>query len=310
MADNIEPVTHLEKTIAGTVSPVTHLEKVIALYGGSGGSGGTNDYNSLTNKPSINGVTLTGNKTLAQLGIIPATNTKLGEVIVKKDGGISVDTAGYIWIDGFNKTTTTNPTTGEVTTVITNGGITTTEVSNPITGETTTTTTIGDFKVETKDDGKGNITETTLVGGAEVKQETDPSGNKSTSIGNKVVSGSKTETTTTTSTNPSTGNPVTTTIITTTTPNGTQQTTTLTETDPASGNITTTVETINGGSDGVDVGSASGDRTTTVTDSTGTTISTSTEDVSYTNGEEDQWLTQSEANTMIDNIGNSLGWEF
>ena len=69
MADSIEPVTHLEKTIAGTVSPVTHLEHVIALYGGSGGSG-TNNYNALLNKPSINGVELSGNKTLKQLGLL------------------------------------------------------------------------------------------------------------------------------------------------------------------------------------------------------------------------------------------------
>ena len=31
--------------------------------------GGVTDYEQLTNKPSINGVTLIGNKTLAQLGI-------------------------------------------------------------------------------------------------------------------------------------------------------------------------------------------------------------------------------------------------
>jgi hypothetical protein len=31
------PVTHLEKTIAGEVQPVTHLEHVIAEYGGGGG---------------------------------------------------------------------------------------------------------------------------------------------------------------------------------------------------------------------------------------------------------------------------------
>ena len=69
MADSIEPVTHLEKTIAGEVEPVTHLEHVIALYGGSGGSG-TNNYNALLNKPSINGVTLTSNKTLADLKLL------------------------------------------------------------------------------------------------------------------------------------------------------------------------------------------------------------------------------------------------
>ena len=36
----LEPITHLEKSIAGTVAPVTHLEKVIEQYGGGGGGGG------------------------------------------------------------------------------------------------------------------------------------------------------------------------------------------------------------------------------------------------------------------------------
>ena len=49
MADNIEPISHLEKVVAGQESPVTHLEHVIALYGGSGG---TTNYNDLLNKPS------------------------------------------------------------------------------------------------------------------------------------------------------------------------------------------------------------------------------------------------------------------
>lgn len=39
----IEPITHLEKSIAGTVDPVTHLEKVIEQYGGGGGGSGTVD---------------------------------------------------------------------------------------------------------------------------------------------------------------------------------------------------------------------------------------------------------------------------
>jgi hypothetical protein len=37
---------------------------------GGGGGGGTSNYNQLTNKPSINGVTLTGNKTTSDLGIV------------------------------------------------------------------------------------------------------------------------------------------------------------------------------------------------------------------------------------------------
>lgn len=50
----IEPVTHLEKSIAGTVDPVTHLEKVIAEYGGGGGGGGevTVDQELLPSSPN------------------------------------------------------------------------------------------------------------------------------------------------------------------------------------------------------------------------------------------------------------------
>lgn len=43
---------------------------IAGLVGGSGGGGGgTSNYNSLSNKPQINGNTLTGNKTAAQLGL-------------------------------------------------------------------------------------------------------------------------------------------------------------------------------------------------------------------------------------------------
>ena len=86
MADKIEPISHLEKTIAGTAQPISHLEWIIATYGGGSGSGGTTDYNALTNKPSINGITLTGNKTPLDLGItftIPIsepTNKVLGSI--------------------------------------------------------------------------------------------------------------------------------------------------------------------------------------------------------------------------------------
>ena len=39
-----------------------------------GGGGGTSDYNDLDNKPSINNVTLSGNKTSHDLGLMPETN--------------------------------------------------------------------------------------------------------------------------------------------------------------------------------------------------------------------------------------------
>lgn len=40
----------------------------------TGGGGGTSDYNDLSNKPQINGVTLSGNKSLSDLGIAAATD--------------------------------------------------------------------------------------------------------------------------------------------------------------------------------------------------------------------------------------------
>jgi hypothetical protein len=39
----------------------------------SGGGGGTSDYTDLTNKPKINNVTLAGNKSLSDLGIVEVT---------------------------------------------------------------------------------------------------------------------------------------------------------------------------------------------------------------------------------------------
>lgn len=40
---------------------------------------GTNDYNDLVNKPSINGVELVGDKTPEELDILPLTNAEIDE---------------------------------------------------------------------------------------------------------------------------------------------------------------------------------------------------------------------------------------
>ena len=42
-------------------------------------TGGTNDYNDLFNKPSINGVELVGDKTTEELDIMPLTNAEIDE---------------------------------------------------------------------------------------------------------------------------------------------------------------------------------------------------------------------------------------
>lgn len=57
--------------------------------GGGGGEGGTTNYNQLSNRPQINGVTLTGNKTGAQLGLTPTevTVSDAGAVTQALDAG-------------------------------------------------------------------------------------------------------------------------------------------------------------------------------------------------------------------------------
>ncbi len=92
----------------------------------TGGSGGTSDYTDLTNKPSINNVTLSGNKSLSDLGIQPsgdyltesdltdyvkntdyATASKGGVVKISGAFGISISN-GTIYSDSKAYTDYTN----------------------------------------------------------------------------------------------------------------------------------------------------------------------------------------------------------
>lgn len=52
------------------------LGKLVGSSGSTGGSGSSN-YNDLENKPSINGVSLTGNKTSADLGVLDLNTTDM-----------------------------------------------------------------------------------------------------------------------------------------------------------------------------------------------------------------------------------------
>lgn len=66
------------------------------------GPGGTSDYTELTNKPSINGVELNGNKTLTQLGIASAAS--LSSLISQFDDLFAVDNVSVV-SDGEYPTT-------------------------------------------------------------------------------------------------------------------------------------------------------------------------------------------------------------
>lgn len=80
MADLPNPVTRKEQYLSTLTqntnlypdAPITREEQYLDYLcknGTGGGSGGTTNYNDLTNKPTINGVTLEGNKTSADLNI-------------------------------------------------------------------------------------------------------------------------------------------------------------------------------------------------------------------------------------------------
>ena len=80
MANLPEPVTRKEQYLSVMAEsttqypeePITREEMYLDYLcknGTGGGSGGTTNYNDLQNKPSINGVTLEGNKTSADLNI-------------------------------------------------------------------------------------------------------------------------------------------------------------------------------------------------------------------------------------------------
>ncbi|WP_289146961.1 hypothetical protein [uncultured Megamonas sp.] len=63
--------------VAGTnVSLSTGSDGKVTINSTGGGTGGTTDYTQLSNKPQINNVELSGNKTLSELGIQPDTGFK------------------------------------------------------------------------------------------------------------------------------------------------------------------------------------------------------------------------------------------
>ena len=83
-----------------TITDATGAHSFDVMDGQGGGGGGTTDYNELANKPAINAVTLTGNKSLDELGIAAAGDipTKVSEL---------ANDAGFI--TGYTETDPTVP---------------------------------------------------------------------------------------------------------------------------------------------------------------------------------------------------------
>jgi hypothetical protein len=84
--DGTSPTVAITEITGGhriTITDEAHPDgQSFDVMDGSGGGGGTSDYNALSNKPQIGGVTLSGNKSLSDLGIAPAG------AYVKPVGGI------------------------------------------------------------------------------------------------------------------------------------------------------------------------------------------------------------------------------
>ena len=157
----------------------------------------------------------------------------------------------------------------------------------------------------TKDPTTGDV-KSVEIAGAVIKPTKDSAGNTtSVKIGDVIVSGSET-TTTTNSYTDANGNPVTETTTTVKTPTDTTQTKVTNKINPDTGNAVKVTEVIKGGASGVNVGTASGTKQTVETDGTGSVVSDETEDVSYANGVEEVWAAEDDVNDII----NGFGWDF
>ena len=157
----------------------------------------------------------------------------------------------------------------------------------------------------TKDPTTGDV-ESVEIAGAVIKPTKDTAGNTTcVKIGDVIVSGSET-TTTTNSYTDANGNPVTETTTTVKTPTDTTQTKVTNKINPDNGNAVKVTEVIKGGASGVNVGTASGTKQTVETDGTGVVVSDETKDISYANGVEELWATESDVNDII----NGFGWDF
>lgn len=90
------------------------------IYTQGGGGSGTSDYNQLSNKPKIENVTLSGNKSLADLGIASADalsdkqDTLVSGTNIKTINGNSILGEGNIEIEGGGAVDSVNGKTGTV----------------------------------------------------------------------------------------------------------------------------------------------------------------------------------------------------
>lgn len=89
-------------TVAGAWDAAKWTQVKVSDICGGGGGGGTSDYSQLTNKPSINSVTLVGNKTGTQLGLQNTGEASVGveELIRDTVGRVGKNLMVYPYYEG------------------------------------------------------------------------------------------------------------------------------------------------------------------------------------------------------------------
>ena len=235
-----------------------------------------------------------------------ASNTTLGNVIIKKDGGIEVDANGNIWIGGYTKTETIDPITGDKTTVTTFNGVTDTKIETP-TGDVSEKVDVGGLPfgsssdVVTNPDGSTTETIVETVGGQTTTTviNKDSSGNETgstttTEVGGEVIS---TITNSTSTTTDASGNTIKVDSTETTTASGGSQISSTTTTTTSSGDVTKVDKVENKDPSGITKVE------TTTTDPTGNTST----DITY-DAPSDTFIDRNESDSLMDDIFNDFGW--
>ena len=252
-------------------------------------------YNKTTNK--WNPISVTGKI---------ASNTTLGNVIIKKDGGIEVDNNGNIWINGYSKTESVDPITGDKTTTIDFNGVktTTTETSS---GDISKESTVGGLHIGsnsdiiTNPDGSTTETITETVGDQTTTTviNKDSSGNETGSTIVQTVGGSVVSTTTnsTSTTVDASGNTIKVNSTTTTTASGGSQISSTTTTTTSSGDVTKVDKVENKDPSGITK------IETTTTDPTGSVSTDTTYDAPS-----EIFATKDDVDSVYDDIFNGLDW--
>ena len=252
-------------------------------------------YNKTTNK--WNPISVTGKI---------ASNTTLGNVIIKKDGGIEVDSNGNIWIGGYSKTESVDPVTGDKTTTIDFNGVKTTTTETP-SGDISKESTVGGLHIGsnsdiiTNPDGSTTETITETVGGQTTTTviNKDSSGNETgstttTEVGGEVIS---TITNSTSTTTDGSGNTIKVNSTTTTTASGGSQISSTTTTTTSSGDVTKVDKVENKDPSGITK------IETTTTDPTGIVSTDTTYDAPS-----EIFATKDDVDSVYDNIFNGLDW--